>query len=253
MCQGIRNSLASAIVVMNDSNGHFTKKDDNYRLALKACRERGQTVIGYVTTGGKKNLRGGRRLLKSVKTEVDRYYQHYPGIRGIFFDEMRNDPDQVGTRPAKRGERRNQRYYKLLYDYVQRKAGRQTVVGNPGVAAGTDWQVKTPVVDILVVFEGPSARVNGDPTEVNGYDTFTPPAWMSRSHYRARRFAHLVYRAERSTTRSICEASATRRAGRIYVTSDDLFPPAETNPWNTPPDPELFACPTLHRADVLAP
>ena len=191
---------------------------------------------------------------------------------------------------AKPGEMRNKAYYRALYDHVKSKSQEHIVVGNPGVAASSDWQVKRtksqngtptgPVVDILVAFEGPTVRVEhadgvtGDRSSVIGYDTFTAPTWTSE--YKAKRFAHLVYRAsdsgtpsDRPTITSTCQASATRNAGVYLFTTDNLILPdderpqdldpgpaisaEDMNPWNTLPTAEMIACPTLHRREVFHP
>jgi len=112
-------------------------------------------------------------------------------------------------------------------------------VGNPGTPAHDEWQVTTPVADVLVVFEGPFA---GKKPSDHAYRDWSPPSWVTSRP--ARLFAHLVYRSpDPATTRAICiESWRNRKAGWIYVTQDTL-----PNPWNTPPDAALISSPTLHR------
>jgi hypothetical protein len=178
---------------------------------------------------------------------------------------MAKHPDRVGTRAAAAGELINAKFYKRAYKHVKAKPGRGIVIGNMGLAPNTDWPLReegqslrgaTRLVDVLVIFEGPTV-LTGDPDpQPNPYDTFDPPEWTES--YEAKRFANLIYRAKPPTggpgadlpsIKETCQlaASAQRRAGRIYVTSDNLFEPAETNPWNTPPEDDLLACPTLKR------
>jgi hypothetical protein len=243
MCTRIRDSRASGIVVMNPSNGVFKQADPNYIAAMKDCESKGLAVIGYVFTSH------GDRPAADVERSVDRYYADYPRIRGIFFDEMSNDP---ATRS----------YYRGLYQFVKDKstAANTHVVGNPGATASTDWQLRTclvpactrpsaPVVDVLVNFEGPYVKrlppdPAADPAFVIGFKDWTPPAWVSG--YSASKFAHLVYRsADAATTRSACVESEQKRGGSLFVTSDDLVP--DDPLWNLAPDAAMLNCPTLYR------
>jgi Spherulation-specific family 4 len=234
MCDLIYSSRAVAVIVMNANNGVFRHADANYTAAMNYCRSKKQTVVGYVFTDH------GTRPLSAVKSNVAHYYQDYPGVRGIFIDEMSNDPQ---TYP----------YYRALYAYA--KAGstptaQRLVIGNPGATASTDWQLRScvvclrphgPVVDILANFEGPYERVDADPAFVTGFTDWVPPAWTSG--YPVYKFAHLVYRSTSATiTTSACNMSKERRAGWIYVTTDDTDPL-----WNIAPDTAMLACPTLYR------
>src|SRR4051812_28644855 len=103
MCERIRNSLAVSLIIMNPpDSGHFTVAEQQYRDGMAACQSRGQSVIGYVdthymddrpaqpatdTTPAKPAY---SMSVAAVEANVDAYVQHYPGIRGIFFDEVPN-------------------------------------------------------------------------------------------------------------------------------------------------------------------
>jgi hypothetical protein len=220
-----QNSLASATVIMNPyKNGHFAQTDANYVAALQRCHNRGVTVIGYVYTAF------GSRAEAAVKTDVDAYFKLYPKVSGIFFDEMSN----TSTTST---------YYAKLYAHVKAKAAVRPpdlptplVVGNPGATATTDWQLRTPVVDILVNLENSH----------NYYVAWSPPSWVWT--YPAAKFAHLVHGSPSTTaTTSTCAASVAKRAGMIYVTRR-----ASTDPWNGF-DSTVLSCTTLYRRQVLAP
>lgn len=92
MVDRLYNALVDAVIVLNDSSGQFTKADPNYTRALAYCVKKRQKVIGYVTT------RAGSvaRTPAAVNADVDRYFDMYPGISGIFFDEASNDPATKG-------------------------------------------------------------------------------------------------------------------------------------------------------------
>ena len=100
---------------------------------------------------------GDRRVLRVL-----------PGIDGIFLDEMSNNQ---ATRI----------YYAWLYQYIRGKPGPHAVIGNPGAAAPSAWQLTTPVADAIVVFEGSAAA----------YAAWSPPSWV-RGHV-ASTISNLVY------------------------------------------------------------
>lgn len=238
LCDRLYRQLTSAVLVMNPSSGPGNARDDNYRSAVEYARTRRQRVIGYVTT---RNPANEIRPLAEVSAEIDRYYTFYPGIGGVFFDEMSNNPG-------------NKAKYQAFYTWAKGKSPTALVVGNPGIPAthgGPEndgaWQVTSPAVaDVVVVFEGPWARSPGDAATLPEYRTWSAPAWVfSRP---AATFAHLVYESpDDTTTRSICTTSSRRNAGWIYVTRD-----RRPNPWDTPPSDALTMSPTLRRRQVAA-
>ena len=148
----------------------------------------------------------GARSLTTVRAEIDAYYAFYPGIDGIFLDEMSNNQ---ATRI----------YYAWLYQYIRGKPGPHAVIGNPGAAAPSAWQLTTPVADAIVVFEGSAAA----------YAAWSPPSWV-RGRV-ASTISNLVYATPNETTmRQVCASSKAKNAGYMYVTPDVL-----PNPWDTLP------------------
>ena len=239
LCDRLYRQLVSAVLVMNPSSGPGNARDDNYRSAVEYARTRRQRVVGYVTT---RNPANEIRPLAEIRAEIDRYYTFYPGIGGVFFDEMSNNPD-------------NRAKYQAFYTCAKGKSPTALVVGNPGIPATHGgpqddgaWQVTSPAVaDVVVVFEGPWSRAAGDPATLPEYRTWSAPAWVTSRP--AATFAHLVYESpNETTTRSICTTSSRRNAGWIYVTPD-----RRPNPWDTPPSDTLIASPTLRRRQVAAP
>ncbi|WP_448642369.1 spherulation-specific family 4 protein [Geodermatophilus sp. URMC 63] len=235
-CAAILNRLAIAVLIMNPDSGPGQNVIPAYQAALTSCQDKMQSVIGYVTTDRT------NRDLADVKQEVLRYYDFYPTIAGIFFDEMTND---AGDKD----------YYRELYSFVKERSPFAAVVGNPGIPAATAWQVTDPkVADVLVVFEGPWEK-RSDLVDESGeavkdvatpYKGWHPPAWvLSRPR---RIFAHIVYESpSASAIQSICELSYKgNNAGWIYVTTD-----GRPNPFDEPPDAALIASPTLEWRSVL--
>lgn len=200
LCGGNRAPVGS-VIIMNPASGPGRSFNADYAGAVDLCTASGQQVIGYVHTSY------GRRSQHEVEAEVDSYFTFYPGLDGIFFDEMSNDPS-------------SRRYYRALYDYVQTGVKRpRLVVGNPGSAATTDWQLATPAADVVVVFED----------SWDNYQPWEPPAWATNATASGRT-AHLVHGAPTAALEATCHLAAARHAGLVYVT-DDLMP----NPWDTLP------------------
>ena len=152
--------------------------------------------------------------LSDLLAEIDAYYRFYP-VDGIFLDEMANDPNGLTAQSGLAAAA----YYKHIHDHV--KAGRSThniVIGNPGSAATTAWQLDAPVADNLVVFEGPMAS----------YLNWSSPSWARNRP--ANKFSNLVYSTTSAQGGQACNLSRSRNAGLIDVTDDG--PP---NPWDTLP------------------
>jgi hypothetical protein len=204
MCDRLNTRGGSSIAVMNPGNGPGTGAAANadYTRVIRYCHGKAQKVIGYVYTDY------GARPIAQVKADVDKYYRLYK-VDGIFLDEMSNR----ATGPIKD-------YYRNLYTYIKAKtAGTEIVVGNPGAAAATAWQLGTArVADILVIFEGTAEK----------YRTWTHPSWVK--YQPSTSFSHLVYAANDPGFLSVCQLSVLRYAGYLYVTNDNL-----PNPWDTLP------------------
>jgi hypothetical protein len=200
MCDAMNVTGGASTAVMNPDSGPGGAANPDYAQALGRCHARGQRVVGYVHTSY------GSRPLATVRAEIDAYYSFYPSIDGIFVDEMSTDP-------ATRG------YYQSVFAYSRGKPGAHQVVGNPGVAASTGWQLDAPVADIVLVFEGTAAQ----------YLRWIPPGWIRNRA--AGRISNLVYSTpDEATMRQVCARSKFLNAGNMYVTNDAL-----PNPWDTLP------------------
>lgn len=179
--------------------------EPDYQQVIGYCHGRGRHVVSYVHTSY------GARPLAAVQAEIDATYAFYPAIDGIFLDEMSTDSS---TRT----------YYRALYAYVKAKRGFHDVVGNPGAAASTSWQLDAPVADQVVVFEGTAAT----------FSRWTPPRWATR---RPSQVAHLVHAAAGPTAiTAACARSKALGGGWSYVTDDTL-----PNPWDTLPAPAIWS------------
>lgn len=204
MCDAMNARNFSSIAVMNPASGPGTATSANadYTRVVNYCHAKRQKVIGYVYTDY------GNRSIAAVKADIDKYYTLYR-VDGIFLDEMSNSAtDSIKT------------YYRSLYTYIKAKTqGTETVVGNPGAAASTAWQLGPQrVADVLVIFEGP----------VDKYRAWKHPSWVK--YQPNTNFSHMVYAAKDPEYLEVCRLSELRYAGYLYVTDDNL-----PNPWDTLP------------------
>lgn len=197
--------------VMNPSSGPGGSKNVDYVNAIQYCHSYGQNVIGYVHTSY------GKRSLATVESEVTQYYQWYQ-VDGIFVDEMSNDSSTAA-------------YYHSLYQYIHSQGGIGLVMGNPGVPASSDWQLKQQAADELLIFEG----------SASDYSSWSPPAWVS--NYPASTFWNVVYNAPTlSSMQAACSHSKMVNAGSMFVTYGTLPNPYKFLPKASYWKSELTAC-----------
>lgn len=176
---------AGSIAILNPRNGPVKKQGPLYASAIRRCREAGWRVVGYTYT------RYGRRKLATVEKAIARYYQWYPGVEGIFLDEMA-EADTPST----------EAYYGALSAYVRERGG--FVIGNPGDTAPTGWQLG--YVDLLVTFEGSAAQ----------YASYAPASWIGAAG--PERIANIVFAAGEGAPATTCSQAASQGAGWRYVT-----------------------------------
>lgn len=174
-------------VILNPDNGPVKKDAKLYAEPMSFCEERGQRVIGYVYT------RYGKRPLATVEKAIAHYYSWYPGLSGIFLDEMAEAPSAKA-----------ESYYRRLTAYVHERGG--FVVANPGDTAATGWQLG--VADVVVTFEGSAA----------GYAAYSPAAWVLAA--RPQQIANIIFAASETTQMEAdCAKASEDNAGSVYVTN----------------------------------
>jgi hypothetical protein len=207
-------------VIFNPASGPGSSIDPNYLRsgpggtevgALVDLHAAGAVVLGYVATTY------GAKTVDQVKGEIDKYYNEsfYGGyVDSIFFDEMSNDLTKVG-------------YYEQLRDYVKSKNPAAKVIGNPGtsftfVSGPTSYTVAdyAASMDVLITFENTGSQY---------LTNYTPPSWVATLP--ADRFGHLVH-SQTTWNDSLIALAASRNAGVLYITDDDL---SAWNPWDRLP------------------
>ena len=200
MCSAMASpGTTGSVAIMNPASGPGKRANQDYARVLEVCQGQGQKVVGYVHTSY------GSRSLRLVRGDIDAYYRYYPAIDGIFLDEMSNNRSATEA------------YYRNLYSHIKSKpVGRNRVIGNPGAAASTPWQLQ--VADNVVVFEGTAGT----------YSSWRAPDWTLAQPADA--ISHLVHTASEPAMHEACEKSQWDNAGFVYVTDDVL-----SNPWDTLP------------------
>jgi len=182
MCE---DAPVGSTVILNPHNGPVKRDGKVYAEPMRFCAEHGQRVIGYVFT------KYGKRRLATVEKAIAHYYSWYPGIGGIFLDEMA----EVATA-------RVEGYYGQLASYVHERGG--LVVGNPGDTASTPWQLAA--VDEVVTFEGTAAD----------YASYTPAPWVLAAQ--RGRIANIIFEASEAQMEADCVDAEAHNAGAIYLT-----------------------------------
>jgi serine/threonine protein kinase len=191
-------AAATTVIIANPDSGPGKAQDANYVKVLARAREKGVTVIGYVST------KYASRPLADVKADVDRWMSFYPDTRGIFFDEQASAPAQV-------------LYYAPLYDHARNERHLSLVVSNPGTQCAETY-LERPAADVVCLVE---ARKD--------FTAYRRPAWANR--YTAGRFAALLCNV--GTAERMRQAIVQMRAegiGYCFVTDAD-----EPNPWGRLP------------------
>lgn len=189
---------AAIVIIANTASGPGKVADPNYVRIIGLARQKGFTVIGYVST------RYAARPLKETKEDIDRWILFYPGVRGIFFDEQASSPDRIA-------------YYADLYEYARKERGLSLVINNPGTTCAEEYLAQ-PVADVVCLIES-----NKDLSE------FHAPAWMSR--YQAARFAGAFPKIDNpEKMKHYVREMLVKGVGHCYITDGQ-----QPNPWNRLP------------------
>lgn len=218
-----------SIIIANDHNGDRDSSSDvaepAYQKAVQHCQKKGLKVVSYVATTYGTKARA--KLAKQVRNQMSWYNPD-----GIFLDEMKYTSGAAAAGGTVKG------YYTAISHIIRRgprnrDGSIKMVIGNPGdvTEAQGDWGLRRqgirlfPVVDILVVFEGPASK----------YKTWRQPAWVYPATDRARafRFAHMIHTVRNipfPEERAITEISRKNHAGYAYLTSEAVGTQPPSNP-----------------------
>ncbi|WIA17589.1 hypothetical protein OEZ85_014412 [Tetradesmus obliquus] len=200
---------ATRVVIINPASGPGTAVDSNYVTIVNNMKAAGLIVLAYTYTGY------GARAAATVQADIDKYYNFYQNISGIFLDEGSTD---CVTLP----------YYQQLVAYTKSKAQNSLTALN--------WGTQGPECFLSAAANTPDIIINFEDT-YSAYSSWSgPAAWTAA--YPAHRFWHLVHSAPANAVAfgSALGLARARHAGWVYVTNDVM-----NNPWDTLPAAALWS------------
>jgi hypothetical protein len=211
------DSSKLSILVANVLNGPDSKADTAWGSVIEKAAGSGKTVIGYVRTGylgvsvHKFKTRLGSGDLadwaSQIEQDVDKWFELYPGIGGIFFDE---GWPECGPNNIYSG------LYAHINAYTKHKHSGAFTVLNPGSAVAQCFE---DTMDTLLTFE-------------SSYETYTSAyvdnGWTPKDD---RKIWHIVYRVPQDKIESVAALSRSRHVGYLEVTDDD-----NPNPYDNVPN-----------------
>jgi hypothetical protein len=193
-------------VIVDDSNGTFTTADPTYTSQINTNTTANVRSIGYVHSDYQ------ARSFQNVYDDIDSWYQHYPGISGIFIDLVKN------------GSAADRCYISLLTEHVKNTHPNDLVILNFGANVSPNYE---PYGDIFLNAENDYATLNSSWTV--GYPGFEDnPAYENRFW----QIAHTTTLGNYAAALAMLQG---RNAGWVYVTDDTMPNPYHQTPsyWST--------------------
>jgi hypothetical protein len=180
------------LAVINPSNGPGTAVQASYTNGIAKLTAAGIKVIGYVHTSY------AARATADVETDVTNWHTWYPGVTGIFFDEMANTTG-------------HESYYCSLSANAK-TMGFDFTIGNPGADAGESY---VGAVDVVLIYENAGVPAQ---TAVGGW----------HASYARSNFGVIPYGVPAVDAAFVAAARPT--VGYIYLQSSGM-----PNPWAAVP------------------
>lgn len=180
------------IAIINPADGPGGSAQSSYTTGIAKLTAAGVKVLGYVHT------LYGARATSELQSEMSQYQSWYPGVTGIFFDEMAYSAGYES-------------YYSALTAYAK-SHGSNFTVGNPGTDTSKTY---VGTVDVLFIYES-----DGVPalSAISGWHT----------GYARQNFGVIPYQVGSMDAAFV--AAARPYVGYIYLQNDTL-----PNPWDSVP------------------
>jgi hypothetical protein len=179
------------LAVINPGNGPGWAANSSYLAGIAKMTSAGIKMIGYVPTTY------GNRPAADVQADIKRWRSLYPGVTGIFLDEMNNRPG-------------GEAYYRSITAFAKSQ-GLELTIGNPGCDVPPSY---VGAVDVILVYE--SAGLPGSAV-IGGW----------HASYDKRNFGVIPYNVWMDPT---FVANARKTIGYIFLQNDTM-----PNPWDTVP------------------
>jgi hypothetical protein len=193
-------------VVVDDANGTFTSADPNYTNQINTNTAANVRSIGYVHSDYQV------RNFQNVYDDIDSWYQHYPGISGIFVDLVQN------------GSAADQCYMSLLTQHVKNTHPNDLVILNFGANVSPAYE---PYGDIFM-------NAENDYTALSTLWTVGYPGFEDNPAYE-NRFWQIAHTTSPGNYAAALNMLKNRNAGWVYITDDTMPNPYHLTPtyWST--------------------
>jgi glutathione peroxidase-family protein len=183
--RAINSKPAPGVMILNvTGTGAGTAAVPHFQSLVKRAEKAGITVLGYSST------EYGQRPAAQVETDAKNYKAWYK-VNGMFLDLTANGSGELA-------------YYKKLASYIHTVNPGSVIWLNVGAYPARGYMS---VGNVVVAFEGSYAS----------YRSQQVPSWTS--HYRARRFADVIYATPASDLAGAVSLSKHRRIGSLFVTN----------------------------------
>jgi hypothetical protein len=183
---------AKIIAIINPSSGPISSgPDSTWTTYMNKLTAAGVDMVGYVHTSY------GSRAASDVNADVDVYASKYPGLKGIFLDEVSADASELS-------------YYQGVYSHISGQSGYSNTILNPGTQPDEGYLA---VSTSIVIFESPASSLNSN------FASWVKCASSSaeKSGYKYH-FAGIAYGASSGEMSSVISTMASAGMGLVYVT-----------------------------------
>ncbi len=183
--RAIDSKPAPGVMILNVTGmGAGNTPVPHFQALVRKAHAAGVSVLGYSST------EYGQRPAAAVEADA-RHYKAWYKVNGMFLDLTANARSGLA-------------YYRALASNIRAAIPGSVIWLNVGAYPAQGYMS---VGNVVVAFEGSYASYRG----------LAVPAWTA--HYKAARFADVIYATPRSDLASAVSLARHRRTGHLYVTS----------------------------------